>query len=62
MSRRFTSTILLIGLAFITLSATIVLDNLFNYADQNIPEYITKDNTGTNILDDKVATLGRVLF
>jgi cytochrome c peroxidase len=62
MSQRFTSAILLIGLAFITLSATIDLDNLFNYADQNIPVYITKDNTGTNILDDKVATLGRVLF
>lgn len=41
---------------------TIDLENLENYADQNIPTYITKDNTGSNVITDKGATLGRVLF
>lgn len=37
--------------------------NLFNYSDQYIPVYITKDNTpnGNNITNEG-ATLGRVLF
>ena len=52
----------LLGLSFILVSGTIDLDTLFNYANQNVPNYITKDNTGSNTLDDKVATLGRVLF
>ncbi|MEZ4778188.1 MAG: cytochrome c peroxidase [Flavobacteriaceae bacterium] len=52
----------IIAIGFIFLSATIDLDQLFNYANQEIPEYITKDNTGDNVIDDKVATLGRVLF
>jgi len=43
-------------------SGTIDLDNLFNYANQEIPSYITRDNTGSNAIDDKIATLGRVLF
>lgn len=43
-------------------SGTIDLDNLFNYANQEIPSYITRDNTGNNVIDDKIATLGRVLF
>jgi cytochrome c peroxidase len=43
-------------------SGTIDLDNLFNYANQDIPSYITRDNTGNNPIDDKIATLGRVLF
>ena len=38
------------------------MDSFFNYANQPVPGYITRDNTGTNTLDDKVATLGRVLF
>ena len=44
------------------ISFTIDLDNLFNYANQPIPTYITKDNTGTNTITDEIATLGRVLF
>lgn len=36
--------------------------NLYNYANQTIPNYITKDNTTTNPITDKKATLGRVLF
>jgi cytochrome c peroxidase len=62
MSEKITSIIALLAIAFITLSATIDLDNLFNYASQNLPDYINKDNTVDNILDDKIATLGRVLF
>ncbi len=38
------------------------LDNLANYADQTVPDYITKDNTGGNTITDTKATLGRVLF
>ena len=38
------------------------LDNLANYANQTIPEYITKDNTAGNPITNKGATLGRVLF
>ncbi|GAA4277602.1 cytochrome-c peroxidase [Aquimarina mytili] len=42
--------------------SNIDLDNLANYANQNIPDYITKDNTNTNVITDAKATLGRVLF
>ena len=38
------------------------LNNLFNYANQSKPAYITKDNTAGNPITDKGATLGRVLF
>jgi cytochrome c peroxidase len=38
------------------------LNNLDNYANQNIPNYITKDNSTNNPITDKGATLGRVLF
>ena len=62
MTNRFATLLILFSLAFITISATIDLDNLFNYANQAIPNYINKDNTTTNPIDDKIATLGRVLF
>jgi cytochrome c peroxidase len=45
-----------------TFSSKIDLNNLSNYANQIIPPYITKDNTATNTITDKGATLGRVLF
>lgn len=38
------------------------MSNLLNYGNQNIPNYITKDNGINNPIDDKIATLGRVLF
>lgn len=38
------------------------LGNLSNYANQVIPAYVTKDNTGNNQITDKGATLGRILF
>lgn len=44
------------------MSLTIDLDNLFNYANQSRPAYITKDNTVANPITDAGATLGRVLF
>ena len=47
---------------WILVSATVDLDNLFNYANQEIPDYISKDNTDGNPIDNKAATLGRVLF
>ena len=37
-------------------------ENLANYANQTIPNYITKDNTGGNQITDAKATLGRILF
>ncbi|MEL6812177.1 MAG: cytochrome c peroxidase [Bacteroidota bacterium] len=54
--------ILLLALGWMLMSATIDLDNLFNYANQDIPDYITKDNTDGNPINDRTATLGRVLF
>lgn len=45
-----------------TFGTNIDLNNLENYANQSIPNYITKNNTGTNFITDKGATLGRVLF
>lgn len=38
------------------------MDNLPNYANQAVPNYITKLNTGGNPITDDGATLGRVLF
>jgi cytochrome c peroxidase len=48
-----------IKLAFGT---AIDLTNLENYANQTKPAYILKNNLGNNVIDDKTATLGRVLF
>lgn len=45
-----------------TFQGKINLENLLNYANQAIPNYITKDNTADNFITDKGATLGRVLF
>ncbi|MEK0423386.1 MAG: hypothetical protein RLZ95_1296 [Bacteroidota bacterium] len=36
--------------------------NLYNYANQTKPNYITLDNTTTNAITNAKATLGRVLF
>ena len=38
------------------------LNNLYQYANQTKPAYITKDNTGNNPVIDAKATIGRVLF
>lgn len=38
------------------------LNNLLNYANQTIPNYITRINGANNPITDKGATLGRVLF
>lgn len=38
------------------------VNNLFNYANQIKPNYITKDNSGNNRITNAKATLGRVLF
>lgn len=45
-----------------TFGSAIDLDNLYNYQNQFVPDYITRDNTTTNPVTDKGATLGRVLF
>lgn len=42
--------------------AKINLSSLANYANQGKPNYIVKDNTGTNVISDAKATVGRVLF
>lgn len=41
---------------------SIDLNNLYNYANQAVPNYITKDNTADNFITDEGATLGRILF
>lgn len=38
------------------------INNPENYANQNIPSYILADNGQNNPIDDRKATLGRVLF
>lgn len=45
-----------------TFGTTINPDNLENYAAQTRPSFIRKDNSGTNPITNKKATLGRVLF
>ena len=45
-----------------TFVTNINLGSLANYANQGKPNYILKDNTGTNTISDAKATLGRVLF
>lgn len=45
-----------------TFGTKIDLNNLANYANQPIPNYITKNNVNGNPITDKGATLGRVLF
>ena len=63
MHNKTTQIITILGLAFIIISSTVDLDNLFNYDNQQVPNYITKDNTpNTNQIDNKITTLGRVLF
>lgn len=62
MKNKLVTPLLVLAFGWILISATVDLDNLFNYAHQDIPEYITKDNTDGNPIDDKAATLGRVLF
>ena len=53
----------LLAIVVLVLSAmSIDLQNLFNYSNQEIPTYITKDNSGANSITDEGATLGRVLF
>lgn len=54
--------IVVFGMSLVLISATIDLDNLFNYENQPIPNYINKDNTTTNPITNEAATLGRVLF
>lgn len=63
MNKNVPNLITILGIAFITISGTIDLDNLFNYANQTKPRYVLKDNTpANNAIDNKTATLGRVLF
>jgi cytochrome c peroxidase len=55
--------LVLVLLAFIFISGTIDLDDLLNYENQPVPDYISRDNTpGLNQITDEAATLGRVLF
>ena len=62
MKNKLVTSLLLLAFGWILISATIDLDNLFNYANQDRPDYITKDNTEDNPINDRAATLGRVLF
>lgn len=51
------------AIAVLAISATLDLGSPEHYANQPIPNYITRDNTPlNNEINDKGATLGRVLF
>jgi cytochrome c peroxidase len=45
-----------------TFGGTIDPTNLEDYAAQPIPTYVDRDNTNGNPIDNRIATLGRVLF
>ncbi len=45
-----------------TFGDAIELENLANYANQNVPRYIRKNNSAAMPITDAGATLGRVLF
>lgn len=45
-----------------TFGTNIDPNSLLNYDNQPVPAYISKDNTGTNVIVNAKATLGRVLF
>lgn len=60
--KKETPTIQVISAIDATFKGKINLNQLENYAGQTIPSYITKDNSGSNFITDKGATLGRVLF
>jgi cytochrome c peroxidase len=62
MKNNVVNSLLLLAFGWILISATVDLDTLFNYANQDTPDYITNDNTNSNPIDDAAATLGRVLF
>ena len=62
-TRTFISTFLILTCTGVGLLAgTIDLTNLFDYENQPVPNYITRDNTTNNPIDNASATLGRVLF
>lgn len=57
--------IVLFLVSFVLMSGIIDLDNLFNYSDSTIPDHIDPGIDSApldNLMDDKIATLGRVLF
>ena len=60
--RKYLLFFLFVAAGMLLSSMTIDLQNLFNYENQPIPDYITKDNSGNNPITDEGATLGRVLF
>ncbi len=56
------TTLIAVSVSALLISAGIDLANLDNYSNQAKPNYINKDNTGSNPITNKGATLGRVLF
>lgn len=54
--------LLLLPLSIVLLSSTIDLNDLLNYSNQPLPDYINRENTVGNAITDAGATLGRVLF
>jgi cytochrome c peroxidase len=60
--RRVSIVLFFACLAIVCSSTGIDLNDLFNYQNQAIPNYINDDNTDGNSITDEAATLGRVLF
>tara|TARA_B100000787_G_scaffold170248_1_gene165202 strand:- start:42728 stop:42979 length:252 start_codon:yes stop_codon:yes gene_type:complete len=49
MNKKLSQFITILGLAFIIVSGTVDLDNLFNYENQQVPNYITQENLGKEL-------------
>ena len=49
-------------MSVVLLAGTIDLTDLFDYENQPVPNYINRDNTTTNPIENASTTLGRVLF
>lgn len=61
--KQYLNATIVLACSFIALSAFINISNPDNYSGQVVPAYIVKDNTPpTNSINNKGATLGRVLF
>ena len=58
----FSAFVIVTLMSVAVLAGTIDLTDLFNYEDQVVPNYITRDNTTINDIENASATLGRVLF
>ena len=60
--KRIIALVIFGAFSFVLMASEIDLLNLFDYENQDLPNYITEDNTTSNDITNAGATLGRVLF